>query len=75
MIRPKKIAVKYNPPVIALEYFHNETKVDYLLQINLEDNMRQHSDPRGICRWLFDIYGDVFDRNLISEKQVKQYIN
>jgi hypothetical protein len=73
-IIPKKFAVKFSPPVIALEYFHSGTNLDYLLQINLEGCLKTYDDPDDICKWIFRTYDDIINTNIVSEKQVKNIL-
>jgi hypothetical protein len=43
---------------------------NYLLQINLEDVFKSNQDPKDISDWIFVTYCDIFNAELISEKQI-----
>jgi hypothetical protein len=67
---PKKFAVKFDPPVLAIEYHLKSKETDYLLQIDLTESFKKMDDPDEICKWVFATYSDVMKRSVISEKQV-----
>ncbi len=69
-ITANKFAIKYDPPVIALEYHLIPLNANYLLQIDLENSIKQYDDPNDICNWIFETYGDIVTKKVISEKQV-----
>jgi len=65
------LACKYNPPTIALEYENTISKIDMLLQIDLEKSIEKFDDPQDICNWIFETYTDIFNSEVVSQKQVK----
>lgn len=74
-IIPKKFALKYNPPLIALEYYLKPLSTDYLLQINLEEPFKLYDTAEEISKWIFKTYSDIINKTTISEKQVYTYIS
>lgn len=68
------MAVKYNPPIIALEYYHNKMNNSYLLQINLEDLIKSQKEAENISKWIYNTYSDIFNVKIISDKQVNKLL-
>lgn len=67
-IIPKKFAIKYDPPEIALEYLKKSEDRNMLISINLQEFINY--DSNDICTWIFESYSDVFSHQFINEKQV-----
>jgi hypothetical protein len=67
---PKKIAVKYDPPMIGIEYYLKSIGTDFLLKIDLKRSLEVYDDPMDILKWIFTTYGDIVDKSIVSEKQV-----
>jgi uncharacterized protein YeeX (DUF496 family) len=67
---PKKFAIKYEPPTIALEYHIKSHEINYLLQINLEDQIKKSISIEEMTNWIFKMYSDIINIKTVSEKQV-----
>jgi len=74
-IIPKKIALKFNPPMIALEYTLTSLKADYLLNINLDEVIKIYDSAEEITKWIFKFYCDIITPKVISEKQVTRLVD
>jgi hypothetical protein len=73
-IIPNKFAIKFDPPIIALEYIVRPLNTNYLLQINLEECFKNYDDPNDICNWIFQTYADVINKKYVSQKQILNLI-
>lgn len=71
-IIPIKWAIKFNPPIIALEYSKviQGLKMNYLLNINLTDLLKIYDSPDDITKWIFRSYSDVITKKTVKEIQV-----
>ena len=68
-----KFAIKYEPPIIALEYRIISKNLDYLLEVNLEDQIKKMKSIDEIISWIFYMYSDIINNKTVSEKQVIHY--
>jgi hypothetical protein len=62
--------LKFQPPTIALEYNLKSLKMDYLLQINLEDLFKIYDNAEEISKWIYRYYSDIINTKNVPENQV-----
>jgi hypothetical protein len=55
---------------MALEYHIKSLNSDLLLEINLNECIKEYDDPMNICEWIFNTYADVINTRVVSIKQV-----
>ena len=72
---PKKIAIKYEPPILGFIFFHKKNQKRYLLEINIQEQLAQNLQPIDICNWIYATYGDVVNITTYSQEQIVRMIN
>jgi hypothetical protein len=71
----KKIAIKYNPPTLGFIFLHKKNKKNYLLEINLQEQLETELEPINICNWIYATYGDVVNLKTYPQEQIVRMIN
>lgn len=62
--------MKFEPPILALEYKIKNENEFYLLKVNLSEYLKETESPEKISKLIFKSYSDIFNRKIISERQV-----
>lgn len=74
-IIPKKIAIKYDPPILGFIFEHKKNQKRYLLEVNIQEQLEQNSLPINICNWIYTTYGDVVNITTYPQEQIVRMIN
>ena len=74
-IIPKKIAIKYVPPILGFIFEHKKNQKRYLLEVNIQEQIEQNELPIKICNWIYATYGDIVNITTYPQAQIIRMIN
>lgn len=74
-IEPKRLAVMFKPARLALEYHVKSLQCDLLLEIDLDEKLKNQQSARKISESLYKTYSDVMIKSKVPENQVIKLIN
>lgn len=74
-INPKRLGITYHPAKIGYEYYLKNKNKNYLLEINIEENIKKSQPADEISKKIFSTYSDILDKDIIKENQILFLIN
>ena len=73
-IKPLRLHVKYNPPIIAIEYKVKDTDTKKRVYTIVLNRLIQHPNPTEIARQLYDEHPQILNDKVIPLAQISRLV-